>query len=168
MALFDKLGGIAKNLSDKASDSVNTSKLNGKIKAERAAITELQQKIGAYYHQQHIAGQAGDPAAEEWLAAIDGHNAAIEELQAEITRIQAESAAQAAPEPMAAPIPVPVAVPQGQGIFCTACGQENPAGTRFCSGCGSKLEAEAPRVCACGAQVPPGVRFCGSCGAQFE
>ena len=168
-AFFDKLGGIAKNLGDKASDSVNISKLNGKIKAEKASIIEQQQKIGEFYYQQHLAGQEGDPGAAELLAAIDGHNAAIAELQAEIARIQAENAAQAAAAA------APAAPAQPQGLFCAACGQENPVGTRFCSGCGSKLEqpeapppAPEPRVCACGAQVAPGVRFCGNCGAQFE
>ena len=152
MALFDKLGGIAKNLGDKASDTMATTKLNGKIKAEKAAIAELQQKIGAYYYERHAAGQEGDPAAAEWLAAIDGHNAAIADLQAEIARIQAENAAQAAPAapqayPQAAPIPQPIPVP----VQADAPPAAAPA---FCT--------------ACGAQMAPGMKFCGSCGAQFN
>ena len=147
MAFLDKLGGIAKNIGDKASDSVQTTKLNGKIKAEKTAIAELQQKIGAYCYERHAAGQAGDPGAAEWLAAIDGHNAAIAELQAEVARIQAENAAQAAPAPPASagadPIPQAIPVPVA-------------------------AEAPAPSFCtACGAQVTPGLRFCGSCGAQL-
>ncbi|MGH2635758.1 MAG: AAA family ATPase, partial [Actinomycetota bacterium] len=40
----------------------------------------------------------------------------------------------------------------------------NPAGFRFCGGCGGSLE----RPCSsCGAGVPFGFRFCGSCGAAL-
>jgi len=173
-AFFDKVGGLAKNLGSKASDSIETTKLNGKIKAEKTAITELQQKIGEYYFQLHEAGQEADPNTAEWLAAIDGHNAAVAELQAEIARIQAEAAqpvpAAAVPGAVyAAPIPE-ANYGAAQGAFCAACGHENPAGTKFCGGCGAKLEAEepAPRICACGATVPPGIKFCGECGAKFE
>jgi len=159
---FDKVGGLAKNLGNKASDSIETTKLNSKIKAEKTAIAQLQQKIGEYYCQLHQAGQPGDPGAAEWLAAVDGHIAAIAELQAEIARIQAES-----PAPQAA---AAAPVPDSQDVPCRACGHENPAGTKFCGGCGAKLEAEAsaPRVCACGAQLAPGVKFCGECGARYE
>ena len=44
---------------------------------------------------------------------------------------------------------------------CPACGQENPAGARFCIACGSRLAA----VCAqCGAALPEGARYCPACG----
>ena len=136
MAFLDKLGGIAKNIGDKASDSMQTTKLNGKIKSEKAAITELQQKIGEYYYQQHAAGQAGDPGAAEWLAAIDGHKAAIAELQAEIARIQAD------PEPEPAPAPAPAPAPEpALGRFCTACGAQVAPGLKFCGSCGAQMES---------------------------
>jgi len=48
---------------------------------------------------------------------------------------------------------------------CPACGTENPAGSRFCGGCGAALS----RVCAtCGAANEPGMRFCTQCGTPFE
>jgi class 3 adenylate cyclase/tetratricopeptide (TPR) repeat protein len=44
---------------------------------------------------------------------------------------------------------------------CPSCGQENPAGARFCLACGTRL----PAVCAqCGAALPDGARFCPACG----
>ena len=52
-------------------------------------------------------------------------------MQGEIDRIKAENeAAKAAAAPSA---------PQAQGCFCTNCGTKLPAGTRFCSGCGTPL-----------------------------
>src|SRR5690348_15393173 len=48
---------------------------------------------------------------------------------------------------------------------CPACGTENPAGSRFCGGCGAPLS----RVCAaCGAANDPGMRFCTQCGSPLE
>jgi len=135
MAFFDKLGGIAKNIGDKASDTIETTKLSGKIKAEKTAITALEQQIGAYCYQQHQAGQACDPGAAEWLAAIDGHNTAIAELQAEIARIQAAAAAPA-PEPM----PVAEPAPAEEAARVCACGAAVPAGMKFCGECGARFE----------------------------
>ena len=45
---------------------------------------------------------------------------------------------------------------------CAKCGHGNPAGTKFCSECGSRLVFGCA---ACGAANPPGNKFCGECGA---
>jgi hypothetical protein len=128
-AFFEKMGDSLKNLGNRASDSIEISKLNGKIKAEKAAIAELQGQIGAYYYRRHEAGQAGDPGAAEWIAAIDSHNAAVAELQAEIARIQAEAETPAPEAPQGAP-----------AALCAQCGQGNPPGTKFCGACGVRCE----------------------------
>ncbi|HEX5936412.1 MAG TPA: adenylate/guanylate cyclase domain-containing protein [Actinomycetota bacterium] len=48
---------------------------------------------------------------------------------------------------------------------CPRCGNENPAGQRFCGDCGSELAAG---ICgACGASNPPTQRFCGECGSPL-
>jgi hypothetical protein len=47
-------------------------------------------------------------------------------------------------------------------MSCPACGHENPAGNRFCGGCGAALSATCP---ACAHVNPPDHRFCGACGA---
>ena len=50
-------------------------------------------------------------------------------------------------------------------MACPNCGQENPAGQKFCGNCGKPLAA----VCSsCGNANPPGQRFCGECGAQLS
>jgi class 3 adenylate cyclase/tetratricopeptide (TPR) repeat protein len=47
---------------------------------------------------------------------------------------------------------------------CPRCGNENPAGQRFCGDCGNAVAA----LCAsCGASNPPGQRFCGECGTPL-
>src|SRR5213592_2351029 len=48
---------------------------------------------------------------------------------------------------------------------CPTCGTENPAGARFCGGCGASLG----RICAnCGAESDAGMRFCTQCGTPFD
>src|SRR5215472_14128683 len=47
-------------------------------------------------------------------------------------------------------------------MTCTTCGRSNPAGARFCGGCGRSL---APRCSACGAESQADARFCIACGA---
>lgn len=49
---------------------------------------------------------------------------------------------------------------------CKKCGAENPDGAKFCSLCGSKLEAN---VCPkCGTSNPDDARFCSLCGASLS
>lgn len=50
-------------------------------------------------------------------------------------------------------------------MFCPNCGNKQPEGAAFCSGCGVKIQAGAPGVCtACGAKLPDGAEFCIGCG----
>ncbi len=48
---------------------------------------------------------------------------------------------------------------------CPRCQEENPAGARFCNGCGARLEL----VCqACSQTNPAGSRFCNDCGKPLD
>ena len=47
---------------------------------------------------------------------------------------------------------------------CASCGHENPAGAKFCNGCGAAL-LEA--CSSCGTSNAPGARFCSECGAPL-
>ena len=49
---------------------------------------------------------------------------------------------------------------------CVTCNTENPAGSKFCAGCGAALP-KIPvniRCASCGAESPDGSRFCKGCG----
>ena len=161
MNLFGKIGDLARNIGDKATEAIETTKLNSKINAEKNEIAECLRGIGAIYYGKHQAGEATDGEIAELLSSIDGHNKIIEETQAEIARIQEESAALAASA-------------EGDGgaqsVKCAACGEENPIGTKFCAECGEKLEPPAAeKPCpSCGAQVSAAGKFCGACGYRFE
>jgi len=58
-------------------------------------------------------------------------------------------------------------------MICKLCNSENPDGVKFCSNCGSMLEAAEQKTapaggfCAqCGAPLEAGTKFCGVCGAS--
>jgi hypothetical protein len=50
---------------------------------------------------------------------------------------------------------------------CPKCGLENPAGSRFCAGCGTAIPVSA-RCASCGTESPPGSKFCKKCGAALQ
>ena len=130
-----------------------------------AAFEQNRQVSQAFSARILETGEAA-PGAEELFQSAKGHYDAAAEALAEVERIRAENeAAKAA-----------AAAPASEGLTCTGCGAVNPPGTRFCSSCGTKLEApspapepEAARTCsACGAPLADGMKFCGECGAKNE
>ena len=173
MAIFDKLGGIAKNIGDKTTDAIETTKLNSKINGEKNAIAECMRKIGEHYYTKYQSGEAIDPALAELFTAIDGHNQNITAAQGEIERIKTDAAAPAPAAPAFAAA-APAAAPAAAGIACPSCGKDNAPGTKFCNQCGAKVEAPAPAASAtrfcpeCGKELPASTRFCGECGYKFE
>lgn len=60
--------------------------------------------------------------------------------------------------------------PQGNSeqIVCPSCGTQNPATSKFCCGCGTKLETQKIYCPNCGAEMTPGMKFCGECGHRRE
>lgn len=60
--------------------------------------------------------------------------------------------------------------PQGNAaqIICPACAAPNPATSKFCSTCGTRLEAQKIFCPHCGAEMTPEMKFCGACGQRRE
>ena len=98
---------------------------------------------------------------------------AVEETSAPVVETPAPAVEEVKPEPVAA-------APAAESKFvCSGCGKEYPAGTKFCSECGGKIEEkkpvivqkeEAPKfVCTgCGKEYPAGTKFCSECGGKVE
>lgn len=158
MAFFDKLNDLAKNVGYKATDAIETTKLNSKINTEKTVIAEELKKIGEYYYAKHEAGEVIDSEIGEFIAVIDSHKAAIVEAEAQIKALKEEPAT---PQ-------VPVA--SVGNVVCPSCGKQNNPGTKFCSECGGKLEVQPqPQVCpSCGAVVSEGIKFCSECGTKIK
>ncbi|MBE6522079.1 MAG: SPFH domain-containing protein [Thermoplasmata archaeon] len=55
--------------------------------------------------------------------------------------------------------------PQNPGTVKCSCGAVLPAGSKFCSQCGQKLNLFCPN---CGNKLLPGVKFCSECGSKIE
>jgi len=185
MAFFDKLNEFTKNLGDMTTDAIETTKLNSKVNAEKTAAGEELKKIGEYYYGLYVSEGVVAPEVLEFCEAAKAHFDAAAEAQAEIDKIkeaqeaakaEKEAAAQAAAAAsmQAAQMATPVEAVAGE-IVCTNCGNVNPAGTKFCGGCGTKLEIpEVPaepvkRFCTgCGAELKDSLKFCGECGTRVE
>jgi membrane protease subunit (stomatin/prohibitin family) len=79
---------------------------------------------------------------------------------------QQQQPQQAAPQPppqqQAAPAtPPPTAV---SGPACANCSTPNPAGAKFCMGCGTAMAPAVKHCTECGNELPGGARFCANCG----
>jgi membrane protease subunit (stomatin/prohibitin family) len=73
------------------------------------------------------------------------------------------------PPPQQAPpqqAPPQQAPPQQQapGAVCASCQAPNPAGAKFCMGCGQRLAPAVQHCTECGTELPAGARFCSGCG----
>ncbi len=74
----------------------------------------------------------------------------------------APQAQQAPPSPPpAAAAPTVVA-----GPACASCSTANPAGAKFCMGCGQALAPAVKHCTECGNELPGGARFCANCGTR--
>jgi membrane protease subunit (stomatin/prohibitin family) len=52
------------------------------------------------------------------------------------------------------------------GPVCAGCQASNPAGARFCMGCGQPLAPAVAHCTECGAELPAGAHFCAGCGTR--
>ena len=66
-----------------------------------------------------------------------------------------------APQAQQAPPPTTIA-----GPVCASCQAANPAGARFCMGCGQPLAPAVAHCTECGAELPAGAHFCAGCGTR--
>ena len=139
MAFFEKLNDIAKNIGDKTSDIVETTKLSAKIGNERTAIAESMKKLGEYYYDRHKEGASLDDDVAGLLSDIDARHHNIAEMQAQIDSIKAGNAAK--PEPDAEPAAEHnnEEIPIREMRYCTDCAAGIPMGAKFCGKCGKPV-----------------------------
>ena len=176
MAFFDKLNQVAKNLGDKTSDAIETTKLNSKINSEKNAAGEELKKIGEYYYHVYVNGGSVAPEVLEFCQKAKTHYDAIECAQANINQIKADSEAAKTgtsvqmTDVYEVPVESVVEVVSTENI-CSSCGAVNDNGTKFCLECGNKLEdpvVSVKTVCPnCGTSIAEGLKFCGECGQKI-
>jgi hypothetical protein len=69
----------------------------------------------------------------------------------------AETAPQPVPPEAGFPVIIPPTASEAAPVHCNRCGAPNPAGSRFCSGCGGELRAPAAVTFGAGTMDSPGV-----------
>lgn len=84
MAFLDKLSSMAKDVTEKAGEAVEITKLKAKANKEKSAIEDSLKKIGEYYVEKCAAGEELDETVKVFCKEIDEHNKAIEEFMAQI------------------------------------------------------------------------------------
>jgi membrane protease subunit (stomatin/prohibitin family) len=52
------------------------------------------------------------------------------------------------------------------GLACASCQAQNPAGAKFCMGCGQALAPAVQHCTECGTELPAGAHFCSGCGTR--
>jgi membrane protease subunit (stomatin/prohibitin family) len=142
-----------------------------------AKDTSYAQLAGGF--QQYAAGEmalgagqgmakGGGAADGAFLGAGFGLASAFGAQQAQAQQAQAQQAAQAqAPQQAAAPQAQQAAAPQARsGSVCASCQAQNPAGAKFCMGCGQALAPAVQHCTECGTELPAGAHFCSGCGTR--
>jgi membrane protease subunit (stomatin/prohibitin family) len=72
------------------------------------------------------------------------------------------------PAPQAPPAQAPAAPATAAGPACASCSTPNPAGAKFCMGCGQALAPAVKHCTECGNELPGGAKFCANCGTRAE
>lgn len=132
------------------------------------ALAELRDKKARLYES--IRELDFDKAAGK-ISAAD-YEAARNDYLAQVSAVMAEIDARAPTEPAPAHgkhekkqrkrKPASDAEPT---LACSSCGEENPAGSKFCLECGTSLG----KTCgSCGESLPPKARFCIACGEKVS
>jgi len=173
MAFFDRLSKAAKSVAAKGADTLEITRLNGKIANEKSARETVKTKIGDYYWRMFEDGHELDEEVTEMCLEIKDIQESIDVLQAEIDAIT-QKAKKVEEEEKALE-----EAPLVSGIKCPNCGTLNEIGTKFCKECGTRLEpvpapepvfpSESAAHCHnCGAENPLGTKFCRECGAKMD
>ena len=153
MALFDKLGELARNVGDKTSDLLEINRLSGKVRGEENAVAELKKELGQYFYEKYLNGEKLDEAAEEHCRNIQAGEETVADLYAQIQKIKEENA-KAEPE---------------EAAVCANCGAQLKPDANYCQACGAKVGAAAKLFCPqCGAEIDEESRFCSSCGVKIK
>ncbi len=88
MAFLDKLSSMAKDVTEKAGDAVEITKLKAKVSKEKSAIEEVLQKIGGYFLDKYTSGEELDEAVAAMCKEIADHNKVVEDLMAQIAAVK--------------------------------------------------------------------------------
>lgn len=159
MAFFEKLGEVAKNVTERAADGLETNRLTGDISLEKGNIQCYQRELGEFYWAKFALGEKLEEEAMlicDKIVVAQEHiremEAQIEQIKAEREAEKAERRAEKAAAEAAAKAEAAAAALENAGLERAEPGKEG--------------EPEPPSCPGCGAAVAPGQKFCGECGKR--
>lgn len=160
MAFFEKLSEVAKNVTDRAADGLETNRLTGDISLEKGNIQCYQRELGEFYWAKFALGEKLEDEAmlicDKIVVAqerIQSLEAQIEQIKAEREAEKAERKAEKAAAEAAAKAAAAAQALENAGLER---GEEEPG-----------EEPEKPSCPECGAAAVPGQKFCGECGKRL-
>ncbi len=154
MAFFNKLGNLARSVSDKTGDKLEISKLKAQIRSNEDDIEELKLKLGDHIWKKYDSGVIMDNRTADICKAIRkivqdtaACQQAIDSIRAaqEAARRQAELESEARSEMRAQSaeffneVRTYASVPSRPVSACPLCGAPVSGDSRFCGDCGTRL-----------------------------
>jgi len=151
--LGKRFSSVARSVSEKTKDSVESSRLASDLRLQKNALEQLYTELGKLCYDLRL-GQGDEDQVEKVFSNIQRARERIEALTAQRDAIR-------------------------DVRRCPACGAVMAREARFCSACGKRMPEDAPKTedkgpgdaeyCPdCGAQRKPGEKFCTVCGKSFE
>lgn len=160
MAFFDKLSEVAKNVTDRAADGLETNRLTGDISLEKGNIQCFQRELGEFYWAKFVLGEKLEDEAMLICDKIVVAQERIKSLEAQIEQIKAEREAEKAERKAEKAAAQAAAKAEAAAQALENAGLEH-----------SETEQDgkpAKNVCQwCGVEAAPGQKFCGECGKRI-
>lgn len=162
-AFFEKIGSMAKNVTDKANDALEINRINAKINGEVQKISKIKTSLGEHIWTCFEKGDSFDETTTELCSKIAECKANIQSFQEEIQAIKEAQSS-----------------PQETARLCPSCGNAVGPELKFCTVCGtqlpdpddsSNLASSTPKTLTCrncGSELKTGQNFCIVCGTKVE
>ncbi len=156
MDFFDRLAASARNLTEKAGDSLEINRLNGEIAIEKGNIQCYQRELGEYYLAKFTVGEKLDDEAMLICDKVVVSQDRIRQLLLDIEKVKQEREAvleervktkqEEEDQLEIAGATLPEAVPEEKKTvwpkFCPQCGGAVQEKQRFCMFCGAEIKEE--------------------------